>query len=285
MFSEVTEQKTGGNMIDGDISKSKNELVSIDTLNDCEFNVGLKARFWNPKMKPFISNKANGRYIFDAEKSSVFIKVAYQYIMDLVSADADIMLVGVKNKNTSPIISEAASRVKVFYLNQRWLGGLLTNFKTISLNIKKLNDLNELLSDPTLQAGYTKKELVQMTKQRNKLEKFYGGIKNLQKLPDLIILFNPFEDINCLREAKKIGIPVIALANTNSDPDLIDFIIPGNNTSIKSVYLIANLLCDAIAQAQGNQTLIAFKKTEEIIIPEEYSSRPRMNERGSISFL
>ncbi|GCE63948.1 30S ribosomal protein S2 [Candidatus Mycoplasma haematohominis] len=284
MFSE-NGQEAKSNMVNEEITSSKNELIAIDTLNNCECNIGLKARFWNPKMEPFISSKAHGRYIFDNEKSSIFIKVAYQYIMDLVSADADIMLVGVKNKANSPIIAEAASRVKVFYLTQRWLGGLLTNFKTISLNIKKLNDLDELLSDPNLQDGYTKKELVQKTKQRNKLEKFYGGIKNLQKLPDLIILFNPCEDITCLKEAKKMKIPVIALANTNADPDLIDFIVPGNNTSTKSVYLIANLLCDAIAQAQGNQTLIAFKDPSEIVIPEEYSSKPKMNERGNISFL
>lgn len=260
-------------------------LVSAETLSICECHVGLYTKYWNPKMKPFIEGKQNGRYMFDREKSCLFLKVAYQYIMDLVSADADILLVGVKNKTTAPIIKEAAQRVKTFYLTQRWLGGLLTNFKTISLNIKKLNHLDELLQDESQQEGYTKKELVHMNKERNKLEKFYGGIKNLQKIPDLIIMFNPYEDMTCLKEAKKMGIPVIALTNTNTDPDLIDFLVPGNNASTRSVYFMANLLCDAIAQAQGNPTLVAFKKTEEIIIPEEYSSKPKIYERGNISFL
>lgn len=274
------EKKEGGASV-----KNEKPLITPETLVECECNVGLLSRFWNPKMKPFIASKSHGKYIFDSHKSCLFLKIAYQYILDLVGADADIMFVGVKNKNTSPIIKEAASRVKVFYLTQRWLGGLLTNFKTIALNIKKLNNLEELLQNEELQEGYTKKELVHLTKQKNKLEKFYGGIKNLQKLPDLIVLFNPVGDIACLKEAKKMGIPVISLANTNADPDLIDFIIPVNNTSTKSVYLIANLLCDAIAQAQGSETLISYKNANEIVIPEEYSSKPKANERGGISFL
>lgn len=265
--------------------ESMDDLVSPETLASCECHVGLYTKYWNPKMKPFIEGKQGGRYVFDKEKSCLFLRVAYQYIMDLVSADADILLVGVKNKNTAPIITEAAKRVKTFYLTQRWLGGLLTNFKTISLNIKKLNQLDVLLQDEAQQEGYTKKELVHMNKERNKLEKFYGGIKNLQKIPDLIIMFNPREDMTCLKEAKKMGIPVIALTNTNTDPDLVDFLVPGNNSSTKSVYFMANLLCDAIAQAQGNSTLVAFKKTEEIVIPEEYSSKPKTYERGAISFL
>lgn len=265
--------------------ETKPALIDIKKLSECDCDIGLPTKYWNPKMKPFISRKSKGRYIFDLEKSVVFINVAYQFILDLVGADSDIMFVGVKNKKTAPIISEAAARVKVFYVTQRWLGGLLTNFKTISLNIKKLNDLDELLADPSLQAGYTKKELVHLTKQRNKLEKFYGGIKNLQKLPDLIVIFNPQDDVTCLKEAKKMGIPVIALANTNTDPDNIDFIVPGNNTSLRSVYLIANLLCDAVAEAQGNETLVVYKDPEDIIIPEEYSSKPKVYERGNISFL
>lgn len=123
-----------------------------------------------------------------------------------------------------------------------------------------------------------------MTKHRNKLQKFYGGIKNLQKLPDLIVLFNPKEDISCLLEAKKMGITVIALSNINADPDLIRWVIPGNNSSPKSVYVIANLLCDAVSQANGLDTLIAYKEPEHIVIPEEYQGKPK-NDRGTVSFL
>ncbi|XP_032746457.1 30S ribosomal protein S2-like [Rattus rattus] len=265
--------------------QEENQLVEIETLETVEFNVGLYSKFWNPKMRPYISAKANGKYLFDTEISRILLGRAYQYILDLAGANADILLVGVKNKNTAPIIADAAKRVKTFHLTQRWLGGLLTNFKTISLNIKKLNYLETLLEDPEMQSVYTKKELIKIQKQKDKLEKFYGGIKNLNKLPELIILFNPQEDVTCLKEAKKMGIPVVALTNTNADPDLIEFPIPGNNTSMKSVYFVANFLCDAIAQAQEIPTLMAYKKCSEIEIPEEYSYKPKTHERGHISFI
>lgn len=262
-------------------------LISKEKFLECECNVGLPTKFWNPKMKEFISSKAKGRYMFDEKKSLFFLDKAYKYILDLVQYDAaDIIFVGVKNKSTSPIVYNASSRVKVFHLTQRWLGGLLTNFKNISLNIKKLNELDDLLDDRSLQEGYTKKELIHMSKQRDKLEKFYGGIRNLQRLPDLLVIFNPEEDVTAVLEAKKMGIPVMALANTNSDPDLIDFIIPVNNSSPKSVYLISNILCDAVAQGQGNPVLMAYKSDSEIIIPEEYSSSSKTkSERGNISFI
>ncbi|AEG73736.1 30S ribosomal protein S2 [Mycoplasma haemofelis Ohio2] len=260
-------------------------VVSVEKLVECECNLGLRLRYWNPKMKDYISGKERGRYMFDPNMISEFLGNAYGYILDLVKAGADIMFVGVKNKLTSGIIKEAASRVEALYLTKRWLGGLLTNFKTISLNIKKLNELTELLENPELQEGYTKKEIIQFSKQKDKLEKFYGGVKNLQRLPNLLVVFNPVEDAAAVQEAKKVGIPVIALSNINTDPDQVDFVIPGNNKSMKSVYLIANLLCDAIAEIQGKDTVVAHKSDAEIIIPEEYQSRPITSERGAVSFI
>lgn len=269
------------------MEKNKKPLVTKETLENCDCHIGLRFRYWNPKMKDFILAKEAGRYLFDTDKISFFLNNAYDYILDLVKAGADIMFVGVKNKNTSQIITEAATRVKALYLTQRWLGGLLTNFKNISSNIRKLNELTDLLENPNLQEGYTKKEILYFSKEKNKLEKFYGGIRNLQRLPNLIVVFNPVEDVIAVQEARKMNIPIIAISNTNTDPDNVDFVIPGNNSSTKSIYLIANLLCDAIAQVQGQPQLVAYKDISEITIPEEYQQhyKFRSGERGAVSFI
>lgn len=271
--------------------KFDNPLISLEKFIECECHIGLPTRFRNPKMSKFISGKERGRYIIDTKRALEECQKYYECIKDYAGYDQDIMFVGVKNKMTAPIIEAAAIRSKSFYLTQRWLGGLLTNFKTINLNIKKLNELDELLSNPSLQEGYTKKEIIQMSKKRDKLEKFYGGIKSLQKVPDLLVVFNPEEDVTAVKEAKKMGIPVIALSNINTNVDFVDGVVPGNNVTVKSVYFFANLFCDAIVQAHAKdsdsdiETVIAYKKAEEIIIPEEYSSKQRLNERGNISFL
>lgn len=253
-------------------SSNKKSLISFEKLAEFDVHVGLKSNHWNPKMQNFVWKKINNRHIIDITKSLFFLEHVCAYISEMAKSGMDIMFVCVKNKNAAPIVKEAAERVNGFYLTQRWLGGLLTNFPQINKTIKKLNYLEELISNKELSDKYTKKELVQFTKEKNKLEKFYSGIKNLTKLPNLLIVVNPVEDYTAITEAKKMGIPVVALCNTNTNPDLIEFIVPGNNFSAKSVYLIVNLLCDAIAEIQGQDTLIAYKPDEEISLPEKFKS-------------
>ncbi|MDQ0513744.1 small subunit ribosomal protein S2 [Mycoplasmoides fastidiosum] len=254
---------------DSEKKKKRSEvpLIPLPKLIDSGIHIGLKPNKWNPKMKPFIYTK-KFNHIIDIRKTTGFLEKAFSYLVDVVRSGGEVIFVGTKNKLVRNLIKSVAERVGVYYVTQRWLGGTLTNFKHISHSIKKLNDLDVLLADESLQAGRTKKELLDLTRDRDKLEKFYGGIKNMTKIPQVLVCFDPVEDINSVLEAKKVGIPVVAVANTNADPLLADFIIPANNFSIRSAYLIVNVLGDAIAYANDNPTVVAYRSADDIVLPE-----------------
>lgn len=263
-----------------EVKKTKSSfqsLIPLSKLIEAGVHLGLKPNKWNPKMLDFIYAK-KFNHIIDIQKTVKFLKIAYNFLLDIAKTGGKIIFVGTKNKMVCNLIKEAATRVDAFYVTQRWLGGTLTNFKVITNSINRLNELEDLLADEEKKLGRTKKELVLLTKEKEKLMKFYGGIKTMQQLPQVLVCLDPVEDINSILEAKKLNIPVVAVANTNADPSLIDFIIPANNFSVRSSYLLVNALADAIAVANEQDTLVVNKTAEEIVLPE--IQRKRRFQRG-----
>jgi small subunit ribosomal protein S2 len=211
------------------------KLVSASKLMEAGVHIGMSAKFWNPKMKPFIYPKRGNRMqVIDILKTMVFMDRAYNFLRDISREGGTVLLVGTRGDTIKEHVKNEAKRVKCFYINQRWLGGTLTNFKTISNSINKLNKLIALqLSDEIKK--YSKKEQVMMTKETERMGKFLSGIRTMRGLPQALIITDPIHEHNALMEARKLNIPVIAFANTNANPDLIDFLIPANSSSIKTV--------------------------------------------------
>lgn len=244
------------------------KLTTATKLMEAGTHIGLQAKFQNPKMKLFVYQKKGGKnQVIDILKTLVFLNRAYNFLFDITKSGGRALLVGTHGTIIKDHIKEEAKRTKSYYINQRWLGGTLTNFKTVSNSINKLNKLISLqLTDEI--SKYSKKEQVDIGKEIEKLTKFVGGIRTMRGLPQVIIVTDPITEHNAVAEARKLKIPVIAITNTNADPDNIDFIIPANTNSIKSVYLIISVLCDAIAEASGAELKVVGKKDEEIILPE-----------------
>ena len=255
-------------------------LVSPNKLIQAGAHIGLSNWKWNPKMKPYIykvSKKEKTQYhIIDLVKSLSFLKRAYDFLQDITNAGEKVLIVGTRGKIIRELIAEEAKRSESYYVNQRWLGGTLTNFKVINKSIKKMNDNLKDIEDGSIN-NYTKKEQLLIQKQTDKLVKFYGGIRTMRKLPTAIIVLDPVNDINAIMEARKLKIPVIALANTNADPELIDFIVPINNSSIKSVALVLNILVDAITSAKGEPTKVVGKNDDEIVLIEKPVKKMKTN--------
>lgn len=244
-------------------------IVTISKIMEVGGHIGYSKRRWNPKMKPYIYNKKgnNGQYdVLNTPLVQEKLTAAFDYLTEVAKNRGVILFVGTKTKQVQDLIKEIAARINVNYIYQRWLGGTLTNFKTINNSIKQLNKLIEMREKGLGQ--YTKKEQILMIKKLDKLEKFFGGIKTMRGLPNVIVVDDPIHEKNAVTEAKKLGIPVIALANTNADPDLIDYLIPVNNVSIRSVTLFMNLLADAVAIANGKKPVFAYKDDDEIVIAQ-----------------
>jgi small subunit ribosomal protein S2 len=204
---------------------------------------GHQTKRWNPKMKPFIFGARNGIYIIDLQKTVRLFKNAYGFVRDAVQAGETILFVGTK-KQAQDSIAEEAQRCNMFYVNQRWLGGMLTNFATVKQSIDRLRRLDAMFADGSVEA-YTKKEILSLEKQREKLEKTLGGIKGMGKLPGAIFVIDPKNEAIAVSEAQKLGIPVVAVVDTNCDPDPIDHIIPGNDDAIRAIRLLSSKIADA----------------------------------------
>ncbi len=242
-------------------------LVSPTKLLEANANIGLPTRYWNPKMKPYIYSKKNGRnYTIDLLKCMVFLSNAYNFLYDLTKEGGQILLVGTHGNIIKEHVKEEAKRCGCYFINQRWLGGTLTNFRTINRSIMKLNKLIMMQLNEDIKK-YSKKEQLQKYKETEKLAKFLGGIRTMKGLPQAIIVIDPIVDHNAVVEAKKLHIPVIALANVNADPDLFDFTIPCNTSSVKTTYLFTSILCDAICEAKNEPTKVVGKSDDEIILP------------------
>ena len=227
-------------------------VVSMKQLLEAGVHFGHQTRRWNPKMAPYIFTERNGIYIIDLQKTVSKLEEAYMFIRELSENGEEILFVGTK-KQAADSVKEEALRAEAHYVNARWLGGMMTNFRTIKQRIKRLEQLHQMEEDGTF-ALLPKKEVIKLNLEIEKLEKFMGGIKNMNKLPGALFVVDPRKERIAVLEAKKLGIPIVAIVDTNCDPDDIDYVIPGNDDAIRAVKLIAGAMADAIIEGrQGVQ--------------------------------
>ena len=237
-------------------------IVSIKQLLEAGVHFGHHTRRWNPKMAEYIFTERNGIYIIDLQKTIKKFEEAYMYVRDVASEGGTILFVGTK-KQAADAIREEAERCGMYFVNVRWLGGMLTNYKTIRQSISRLNSLEKMQEDGTFDM-LPKKEVAQLQKEMFNLEKNLGGIKNMNGLPSAVFIVDPRKEHNAVLEAKKLGIPVIAIVDTNCDPDDADYIIPGNDDAIRAIRLISSVLADAVLEGkQGEQLTEAEAQATE----------------------
>ncbi|MBP7320250.1 MAG: 30S ribosomal protein S2 [Lachnospiraceae bacterium] len=227
-------------------------VISMKQLLEAGVHFGHQTRRWNPKMAPYIYTERNGIYIIDLQKSVGKVDEAYKAISDVAQAGGNILFVGTKKQAQDAVKSEA-ERCGMFYVNERWLGGMLTNFKTIQSRIARLKQIERMQEDGTF-AVLPKKEVIELKKELLKLEKNLGGIKEMKRIPDAIFVVDPKKERICIQEAHTLGIPLIGIADTNCDPEELDFVIPGNDDAIRAVKLIVSRMADAVIEA--NQGVI-----------------------------
>ena len=227
-------------------------VISIKQLLEAGVHFGHHTRRWNPKMAEYIFTERNGIYIIDLQKTVKKFEEAYMFVREVASEQGTILFVGTK-KQAADTIKEEAAKCDMFYVSERWPGGMLTNFQTIKKSINRLKSLEKMQADGTFDL-LPKKEVASLVKEMNDLEKNYGGIKEMEKLPDAVFIVDPRKERNAVLEAKKLGIPVVAIVDTNCDPDDADYIIPGNDDAIRAIKLIAGALADAVIEGrQGEQ--------------------------------
>ena len=226
-------------------------VVSMKQLLEAGVHFGHQTRRWNPKMKPYIFTERNGIYIIDLQKTVKMIDSAYNYVKDTVAKGGIVLFVGTK-KQAQDSIEEEATRAGMFYVNHRWLGGTLTNWKTIQSRIQRLKELKKMSEDGTFDV-LPKKEVSVLTKQREKLERFLGGIEDMPRIPDVMYIVDPHKEQIAVHEAQKLHIPIVAMVDTNTDPDDIDVIIPSNDDAIRAVRLITSKMADACVEGKQGQ--------------------------------
>ena len=227
-------------------------VISMKQLLEAGVHFGHQTRRWNPKMKEYIFTERNGIYIIDLQKTVKKIDDAYNFVRDVAMNDGTVLFVGTK-KQAQESIEQEAKRCEMIYVNQRWLGGLLTNFKTIQTRIAKLNQINKMEADGDFDL-LPKKEVIQLCALREKLMKNLGGIKEMKKLPSCMFVVDPRKEHIAVMEARNLGIPIVAIVDTNCDPDDVDYVIPGNDDAIRAVKLIASKIADAVLEGkQGEQ--------------------------------
>ena len=236
-------------------------VITVKQLLEAGVHFGHHTRRWNPKMSEYIFTERNGIYIIDLQKTVKKFEEAYMFVRDVAAQKGTVLFVGTK-KQAAEAIKEEATRCGMYYVNVRWPGGMMTNFKTIKKSIARLNDLNKMQEDGTFDL-LPKKEVAKMQKEIFDLEKSYGGIKTMDTLPSAIFVVDPKKEKNAVAEAKKLGIPVVAIVDTNCDPDEVDYVIPGNDDAIRAVKLISGAIADAIIEGrQGEQTEEAVAEKE-----------------------
>ena len=227
-------------------------VISMKQLLEAGVHFGHQTRRWNPKMKEYIFTERNGIYIIDLQKTVKKIDEAYNFVRDIAMNDGTVLFVGTK-KQAQESIEQEAKRCEMFYVNKSWLGGLLTTFKTIQTRIAKLNQINKMEADGDFDL-LPKKEVIQLCALREKLMKNLGGIKEMKKLPSCMFVVDPRKEHIAVMEARNLGIPIVAIVDTNCDPDDVDYVIPGNDDAIRAVKLIASKIADAVLEGkQGEQ--------------------------------
>ena len=228
-------------------------VISMKQLLEAGVHFGHQTRRWNPKMAEYIYTERNGIYIIDLQKSVGKVDEAYNAVKDIVANGGSILFVGTKKQAQDSIKAEA-ERCGMYYVNERWLGGMLTNFKTIQTRIKRLKEIETMSEDGTFDV-LPKKEVILIKKEWDKLEKNLGGIKDMKKLPDAIFVVDPKKERICIQEAHTLGIPLIGIADTNCDPEELDYVIPGNDDAIRAVKLIVSKMADAVIEANQGESM------------------------------
>lgn len=233
--------------------------MSMKQLLEAGVHFGHQTSRWNPKMKPYIFGARNGIYIVDLQQTVRLFQDAYNFVRDLAASGGSLLLVGTK-KQAQDAIREEAERCGMFYVNNRWLGGTLTNFQTIKQGIDRLKKLEETLEDPAMAEALTKREMLEVSRERQRLLNTLGGIKTMRKLPDALFVIDTQKEEIAVREANKLRIPVVAVVDTNCDPDMIDYKIPGNDDAIRAIRLFCAAMADAVLD--GKSTLEERAKGE-----------------------
>ncbi|GAB6180673.1 30S ribosomal protein S2 [Desulfotomaculum defluvii] len=227
-------------------------VISMKQLLEAGVHFGHQTRRWNPKMAPYIFTDRNGIYIIDLQKTVKKVEECYEFVKQLSADGGTLLFVGTK-KQAQEAVKEEAERCGMFFVNQRWLGGMLTNFQTIRNRIDRLHELERMEEDGTFEV-LPKKEVSQLLHEKEKLDKFLGGIKNMRRLPGALFVIDPRKERIAVAEARKLGIPIVAIVDTNCDPDEVDYVIPGNDDAIRAVKLLTAKIADAILEGkQGEQ--------------------------------
>ncbi len=235
-------------------------VVSMKQLLEAGVHFGHQTRRWNPKMAPYIFTERNGIYIIDLQKTVKKLEEAYMFVREIAANGGNVLFVGTK-KQAGDSVREEATRCGGYYVNARWLGGMMTNFKTIRRRIDRLAQLRKMEEDGTFDL-LPKKEVIKLNLEIEKLEKFLGGIKDMKKLPGALFVVDPRKEKIAVSEAKKLGIPIVAIVDTNCDPDDIDYVIPGNDDAIRAVKLIAGAVASAVIEGRQGEETAAAEKTE-----------------------
>ncbi|MCI9616710.1 MAG: 30S ribosomal protein S2 [Eubacterium sp.] len=238
-------------------------VISMKQLLEAGVHFGHQTRRWNPKMAPYIYTERNGIYIIDLQKSVGKVDEAYKAVADIAADGGTVLFVGTK-KQAQEAVKEEAQRCGMYYVNERWLGGMLTNFKTIQSRIKRLKDIERMAEDGTFDV-LPKKEVVNLKKEWDKLEKNLGGIKDMKRIPDAIFVVDPKKEKICVQEAHSLGITLIGIADTNCDPEELDYVIPGNDDAIRAVKLIVSKMADAVIEANQGEEMVAAEVAEEVV--------------------
>ncbi len=254
----------------------------IKELLEAGVHFGHQTKRWNPKMKPYIFGERNGIYIIDLEKTTVKLKEACEFLRDLAANGGKVLFVGTK-KQAQEIVREQATRCKMFYATDRWLGGTLTNFETIKEGIHRHKELTALREDPEKLSHYTKKERAVLEKERGRLQKNLGGIVGLEKRPDCVIVVDSKKEEIAVEEANRLEIPIVGLVDTNCDPDKISHVIPGNDDAIKSIKLVITLLSESILEGVNQYELahpppVEEKKVKEVAEKKEEEKKEKLEE-------
>ena len=242
-------------------------VISMKQLLEAGVHFGHQTRRWNPKMAEFIFAERNGIYIIDLQKTVKMVDKAYAAVSEIIQDGGEILFVGTK-KQAQDAIKEEAERCGMYYVNERWLGGMLTNFKTIQARVRRLKDLEKMAEDGTFDR-LTKKEVAKLLHEKEKLDRNLGGIKEMKRVPDVMFIVDPRKERIAVLEAHSLGIPLVGIVDTNCDPDEIDHVIPGNDDAIRAVKLIAGKIADAVIEArQGAQFGAAAEGHDEDLVEE-----------------
>ncbi|MBO6205725.1 MAG: 30S ribosomal protein S2 [Lachnospiraceae bacterium] len=245
-------------------------VISMKQLLEAGVHFGHQTRRWNPKMAPYIFTERNGIYIIDLQKSVGMVDNAYNAISDIAAQGGTVLFVGTKKQAQEAIKSEA-ERCGMYYVNERWLGGMLTNFKTIQSRIKRLKEIERMSQDGTFDV-LPKKEVINLKKEWDRLEKNLGGIKEMQRIPDAIFVVDPKKEHICISEAQTLGITLFGICDTNCDPEELDYVIPGNDDAIRAVKLIVSKMADAIIEGKQGEENISAEEAESAAAEEEQAA-------------